>query len=240
MFIDCVCETAAPLIGSALGLIACSNQMRDHRGKISPSVTTREHSEHAVTRPPIILGLILASAAALLMLGGCTWPAVPSSPTGNPQQRPPSSVTHHGFLSILADTPGGEVVTVNGFDLQDRHIAAWRPLDVPAALGPEVGIWLPPGQHVVEVQYVRNIDAGISLSRGQVPFRVAPGRTYIVRPQVASDRGEVSFAVIDHGNGFPTHCLPWSILQSRVRDTRGMRPGVTGADILACRHQRRS
>lgn len=187
-------------------------------------------------RPHSVLGLILGSAATLFVLSGCTWPEVPSHPAA-PSKRP-ASTANHGFLSTLADTPGGAVVTVNGFALQDRHVAAWRPANAPATLGPEVGIWLPPGQHVVEVQYVRNIDAGISLTRAQVPFRVAPGRTYIVRPQVASDYDKVSFTVIDHGDGFPARCLPWSILQTRVRDARGKRPGVTDADIQACRHQR--
>lgn len=169
-------------------------------------------------------------------LAGCSLSFPPSAPA-IPSKRP-APITEYGFLSTLADTPGAKVVTINGFGLDDRHVAAWQPGNVPGNRNREAGIWLPPGRHVVEVEYIRNIDAGISLSRGQVPFTLTAGRTYIVRPQVTSDYARVSFAVVDHGHDFPAHCLPWSILQTRSRDTQGQRPGVTGADILNCRRSR--
>ena len=193
-------------------------------------------------------GLALLALMGGGFLTGCA-PFPPQASRGSFASRPPAfprtaSITDHGFVSVLADTPGATVITVNSFDLQDHHIAAWQPAD--ARFGPtrEAGIWLPPGRHVVEVQYVRDIATGVSLTRGQVPFAVKAGHTYIVRPQVRSDFGKVSFAVIDHGTDFPAQCLPWSIQQARraLAANGGVSPGrpagVTGADILACRQNR--
>lgn len=197
-------------------------------------------------RDPIARSTVAAGSLCVLLLVGTGLSACapfPPQPSRGLPQAPPApvaSISNYGFLSTLADTPGAMVVSVNGFDLQDRHVAAWQPGDAPGGLSRDAGIWLPPGQHVVEIEYVRDIAAGISLTRGQVPFQVAPGRTYIVRPQVRSDFGKVSFTVIDHGTGFPPSCLPWTLLQSRPRDARGSRAGVRGAEVLACRHQARS
>lgn len=111
------------------------------------------------------------------------------------------------------------------------------PVDAPAAVDGRMGFWLAPGRHVIRIQYVRNIEPGISLAKTDLPITVQAGRTYIVQPIVTSDFGQVGFAAVDHGAVFPVRCLPWAISESRIPNARGERAPYARADIDACRRR---
>lgn len=178
-----------------------------------------------------------AGAGSLLWLSGCaaSWPS-PERPA--PPPPPPRGVA---LLSTLGDESGLRVTAVEGLraapPLRAGSAPADGPVDAPAAIDARMGFWLVPGQHVIRVQYVRNIESGISLAQTDLPITVRAGRTYILRPLVGSDFGKVGFTLIDHGPAFPVRCLPWSISDRRIPDARGERAPYGRADIEACRQR---
>ncbi|MGQ0619808.1 MAG: hypothetical protein ACT4QA_07820 [Panacagrimonas sp.] len=139
------------------------------------------------------------------------------------------------LLSSLGDEPGLKITVVDDVPFDQGSPVGRQPSDEPAGMNSSLGVWLIPGFHLIHVQYVRNIEAGISFTQGDVPFRVLAGHTYMVRPVITTDFGKVSFTVIDYGVSFPIACLPASINKTKQPDAKGKRAKFTRDDILACR-----
>lgn len=138
------------------------------------------------------------------------------------------------LLSTLGDEFGIKITSVDHQPLAAPGPALARPIDAPPGLHHGLGVWLRPGIHLIHVQYARNIESGISFTQGKLRVAVAAGRTYVVRPFASSDFGEVSFALIDHGRGFPLHCLPAVLVNAQPLDARGHRLPFTQADLHRC------
>lgn len=147
----------------------------------------------------------------------------------------PDDTRPRAAVEPLGDESGIKVTAVDGVPLDKLGATGGRPANAPVGMHSNMGVWLSPGFHLVHVRFARNTASGISFTQGNLRVAVAAGRTYIVRPVVTSDFGEVSFTLIDHGATFPIPCLPWSISQTRPTDGRGRRARFTPADILACR-----
>lgn len=185
----------------------------------------------AAADPPKLVARLSAAAAvaggALFLLAGCiTRPQQPSRV---------ETMRDLALLSSLGDETGVKVISVDSIPLAKGGPVSRHPSDAPAGMNSSLGIWLSPGFHLIQVQYVRNIEGGISFTKGEVPLVASAGRTYIAHAAVASDFGQVSFTLIDHGASFPIGCLPWSISMAKPPDARGKRAGFTREDILACR-----
>lgn len=173
---------------------------------------------------------VAALACAALLLAGCVAPLPPPPP-----KRPYVPTARDlALLSSLGEESGIKVTAVDGVALDK---VGRRPANAPAGMNHNLGVWLSPGVHLIHVKFARNIASGISFAQGNLRVSVAAGRTYIVRPYVTTDFGEVSFSLIDHGTAFPLRCLPHSINQTRPKDARGRRAPFAAADILACRER---
>lgn len=175
---------------------------------------------HPAARPLLLLG-------ALAALAGCarSWTAPPA----------PRHTHELALVSSLGEEAGLKLTAVDGQRLDGASTAREQPVDVAQDFDPRMGLWLASGAYVLGVQYVRNIEAGISLTQADVPVRVRAGRTYLLRPQVTSDYAVASFTLADHGAAFPLRCLPWTLRQARLPDARGRRAPLSRADIESCR-----
>lgn len=172
------------------------------------------------------IATFLVVAASTALLSSCATP---------PPQPRLETIRDLALLSVLGEEPGTRVTSVDGVALGGGRRVGRYPGDAPPGMHGETGIWLSRGHHLVDVQYVRNIQGGIGFTRGNVSVHLLPGHTYIVRPRVSSDLATVSFSVVDHGASFPIGCLPWSIRTSTPREAGGAQAKVTRAEILACR-----
>lgn len=175
--------------------------------------------------------------AALLLLAGCV--TSPPQQQRHPQRPRIETTRDLALLSSLGDESGVKVTSIDGvpFDGGNGGRMGRHPRDPPVGMNSSMGVWLSPGFHLLQVQDVRNVEGGISFTRGDIPVRVSAGHTYIVQPVLAPDFGKVSFSVIDHGASFPIGCLPWSIGMTKPPDASGKRARFTRADILACRER---
>ena len=176
----------------------------------------------------IRITIVCALTIAALTLAGCGL-------LTHPQQRRPETTRNLALLSTWGDEYGVKILSVDGVEVSEGRQVGRQPIDLPPGMNNSLGIWLTPGSHWLEVQYVRNIETGISFTRGQVPFTVAAGHTYMVRPTLAPDRGTISFSVISYGMSFPRDCLPRSIHLAKQPNSMGQRPAFKREEIQTCR-----
>lgn len=165
----------------------------------------------------------------MLALAGCA-ARLPPPP-------PQDTVRDLALLSVLGEQSGVRVIAVNGRSLASGLPVGRKPLDEPVGIDPGAALWLAPGFHRIELQFVRDIDGGISFTKVEVPATLAAGRIYIARPLDAAQRGAVAFSLVDYGGSYPLECLPWSVHASRARDSQGRRQPFTRADLLDCQAQ---
>ncbi|MCC2658904.1 MAG: hypothetical protein K0Q76_4012 [Panacagrimonas sp.] len=149
-------------------------------------------------------------------------------------ERPPPAL-----LSVLGDTPELRVTAVDNVPIaQIPERALLRDPRATTEKGSIVGVWLTPGAHLVHSQFVRNMADGINLSQGNVRLVAAPGRTYMIHPNVRSVRGKAAFEIVDQGTAFPQVCLP-GVLDNAQRAQNGERfsPRDVGACLLGPRRR---
>lgn len=185
-----------------------------------------------------LAGIALLTGAAVL-LAGCAAPRAAPPVLKRSPPPPPPTARDFALLSTLGEESGIKVTAIDNIPLAQWSAAA-AGRRAPAALPSSLGVWLAPGTHLIHVQYARNIESGISFTQGNLRVSVAAGRTYIVRPFVTTDFGQVSFSLIDHGSAFPQRCLPGALSQATPLDARGRRSEFGFVDIVACREYRPS
>ncbi|HKY93073.1 MAG TPA: hypothetical protein VJM11_18630 [Nevskiaceae bacterium] len=169
----------------------------------------------------------LALAGAFAGIAFLVTSCAPFAPTPEPPRR--TSMRDYALLAGVGDVPRTKVVTVNGRPID---AVGQRPDDAPYALTTTAGVWLPPGRHVVQAQFVRNIEGGIAFATGDTIGTLRAGHTYMVHPVYGADRGAVRFTLVDYGPSFPHRCLPASI--GAARDPHAKHPRFTTDEILAC------
>jgi hypothetical protein len=166
------------------------------------------------------------TCAGIVFLASSCAPFVPAP---EPPRR--NSMQDYALLAGIGDVPRTKVVTVNG---QPIDVVGQRPDDAPYSLSSSAGVWLHPGRHVVQAQFVRNIEGGIAFATGDLVGTMRAGHTYMVHPEYGADRGTVRFALVDYGPSFPQRCLPASI--GAAKDPAGLSKHAkfTTDEIHAC------
>lgn len=137
----------------------------------------------------------------------------------------------YALLAGIGDVPRTKVTTVNG---QPIDSIGRRPDDAPLAFPSHAGVWLPPGRHVVQAQFVRNIEGGIAFATGDLVGTMRAGHTYMVHPVYGTDHGTVHFSLVDYGPSFPQRCLPSSIGAAKDPTGQWKHPRFSTDEILAC------
>lgn len=227
-------KSAARLPGSSVS----SSRFASHpppRVQIPAQVDPRV-TPFKLQRSGVIAVIVLVIA---LSMAGCA--SFEPLPAHTLRHRPSPVVQDpRGFalLSSLGVVPRLRVTHVDELALASGRLTG--PVQVggvtsPAAGSTELGVWLTPGFHVIRVEFIRNIEAGISFTRAELPIQVFAGHTYIVQPQVTTDYGRVSFSLADQGRAFPLHCLPGSVLSATRPGPDGIRSPYTDSDLQTCR-----
>ena len=178
--------------------------------------------------PSVRFALLAALWCGGLLLGGCGTPRKPA---------PIDTVRDLALVSILGEESGIKIVAIDGVMPSAGAPIGRRPTDAPPGVHGGIGVWLRPGSHLIQVQFVRDIEGGISFTKVELPVVLRAGRTYIPYALAASARGQTAMALADHGAHFPVDCLPATLNESRPRDALGRRTKFTRADILACRQR---
>lgn len=178
--------------------------------------------------PSLRCALILVLLCGGLLLGGCATPRKPS---------PIDTVRDLALVSVLGEETGVKIVAIDGVSLSAGARIGRRPIDAPPGVHDGIGVWLTPGLHLIQAQFVRDIEGGISFTKVELPVVLTAGRTYIPYAVASSARGQTAMALADHGARFPVNCLPAAINETRPRDARGRRAGYTRTDLIACRQR---
>ncbi|THD05358.1 hypothetical protein B1810_01055 [Panacagrimonas perspica] len=139
------------------------------------------------------------------------------------------------LLSIQGDEPGLKVTEVDGVPWENLpESSILRDRNAPIGKLGAVGIWLAPGMHTVHAKFVRNIEGGISFVQGEVWVRAISGHTYMIHPTTTTDRGRVSFSMVDYGVSFLPECLPGAISNAKQKSVTNRQVRFVHDDIAAC------
>lgn len=190
-----------------------------------------EHATPVVPRSRPVPSALQAAVwlTCLAVLSACApqfQPKIVREPPPRPQP---------ALLSIQGDAPGLKVTQIDGQPWEKLAEASiLRDRNSPAGKLGAVGIWLAPGMHTVHAQFVRNIEGGISFVQGDLPLRAISGHTYMIHPTTTTDRGQVSFSVVDYGVAFRTECLPGAISNLKQPGVKNRQLRFTHEDITAC------
>ncbi len=181
-------------------------------GSLRRTVVDRGPGSIRTAFPRLVTGL----AACLVLLGACAATPVPRQKLKlhRPPPSPPPAVQHlpPATLSRFGDEPELKVSAVD--NLPWEQLASGLLLRDPMAPGGDssaIGVLLVPGVHLIHGKYVRNIEGGVTFVQGSLRLTAQPGHTYMMRPTAGSERGKVSFSMVDYGVAFPTVCLPGAI-----------------------------
>lgn len=176
------------------------------------------------------------------MLGMAFLPSACAAPAPTPQLKPerpraaaPARQQPPALLSYFGDEPTLKVTAVDNVPWEQLpETSLLKAPNGPAGRAGAIGAWIAPGARLVHSQFVQNINGGVSFVQGNVRLTAISGHTYLMRPVISSNRGKVSFSVIDYGANFPQACLPGAISLAKPAgaSVRGMR--FTHDEITAC------